>query len=811
MDCKSTSIQARARRVLGRLLRSRVTVFLLPIGLGLFFSVLCLMWSLTSLQNIRADAKRNIYTANRLSESRINSLFSIEAERLHSAIVGKSGPADIPKGIEIWRLQGNSLVNSSASRPSLDLTSSPDSNLIRSEYSYNQALTTLWRQAGEYTDSSAAAKNPMDWIAVNLYEKSQSFLIAAPIYDAGKLAGLATESVPSKNFQDSLAERTYLVDTNSSIYLGHDKSLLTDEETKAMQSGEVMRDSLSSMAHPLIHPQAISNWVIWSSHPISEVWNLQQTRDALNYPAIFLVCIWGIVFAAVKSGQRVRNRQRRLIGNLVRRIIWITDENGTIDYVLGRITSHLGWKEIDYANVDVCLFVHPDDRETLRNAIKESHGPIPKEVNIEVRFETKEKEFRWYEVTVVDMTSIPEINGIVVTGHDIELRKHATDHILASKRAAEKANEAKSEFLSRMSHELRTPLNAILGFGQLLEMESITDRQADNVSQILIAGRHLLNLVNDILDIARIETRKVNLSVEKVNIREVVEESFALLAPLATKNNISLSFQIDDCPDVWSDRQRLKQVLLNLVSNGIKYNVMNGSVIVCATYTQDIGLDVEVIDTGIGIENHYLDRVFTPFDRLGSDNSEIEGSGLGLALSKTLVEAMGAELIVHSVHGQGSTFKVSFRPSSVVLETSDDPDIDPVYGEIYLGNPGDFRILLIEDNVVNLRYVSKVVEKTEGVVLISAKEGGVGIEMARAHRPNLILLDLDLPDISGMEVLKSLLVDEHTSSMRVVVMSAETNPHIAEECILLGADQFVTKPVDVDSLLALFTAEKKAA
>jgi signal transduction histidine kinase/CheY-like chemotaxis protein len=443
-------------------------------------------------------------------------------------------------------------------------------------------------------------------------------------------------------------------------------------------------------------------------------------------------------------------------------------------------------------------------------AINDAQTTTSRDQILEVRFENKDREYRWYEVTINNMIKVPEINGIVITAHDIEQRMHATAHILASKRAAEKANEAKSEFLSRMSHELRTPLNAILGFGQLLEMEAISDRQAENVEQILIAGRHLLGLVNDILDIARIETRKVNLSVERVNVREIIEESFALLAPLSKKSDITLTFEEANCPDVWSDRQRLKQVFLNLLSNGIKYNRPHGNVTVSIERDSE-GLKIHFRDSGIGIESQYLDRVFTPFDRLGSDNAQVEGSGLGLALSKTLIDAMGCKMELKSNHGVGTTFSIFFPQSTIIKPTLELIEKANQSDETGFDNPNNLRVLLIEDNIVNLRYISKFVEKLDGVALMSAKEGGIGIEMARLHQPDLILLDLDLPDINGQEVLSVLRADPQIGGTHIVVMSAETNPHIVEQTMALGAHKFVTKPVDVGSLFTLFDEEKKAA
>lgn len=798
---------------MGRVLRSGLVTFTLPIGIGLLLTSLCLFWASDTFRTLRAQTRRDFATSMRLAETRLSSKINSEYNQLReiASDPDELGGIDSNSGLTRWNRLPNSDLLENAHRPAERLNPKREQlvQMSQSDRSDADVLESFWQHCLgiSYLNSSKSALKHLGTMV--LCNHSQDFILAVPIFKSnGELVGLLTKSIQSKEFLEELPKGAFLVDTTSSSFIGHNSDTASVDHP-GLERGEIDSNVLYSSARTISPPNFLATWRAWCSYTISEVWSRPQVRNALNYPAFFILSIWGLVFAVVKTSKRSRDRQRQLIGNLARRIIWITNESGTIDYVLGRVTSQLGWKEVDYSNVNIGLFVHPQDRDRLVNSIRQAKGMVSREITIEARFETKEREYRWYEVAITDMTDVPEINGIVVTAHDIELRKHATEHILASKRAAEKANEAKSEFLSRMSHELRTPLNAILGFGQLLEMEPITDRQSENVGQILIAGRHLLNLVNDILDIARIETRKVNLSVETVSIRSVVQESFALLGPLAAKQNVKLIFEDDDCPNIWSDHQRLKQVLLNLISNGIKYNSEEGSVWV-RTIHNDHGLNIEVTDSGIGIESHYLERVFTPFDRLGADNSQIEGSGLGLALSKTLVEAMGATMDVTSVYGQGSTFRIHFKASSVVVNGKDNEPIETLE-EFTFGNPGDLKILLVEDNVVNLRYVTKVVEKTSGVALMSAREGGIGIEMAKNHNPDLVLLDLDLPDLPGKEVLRTLRSDEKTASTRIIVMSAETNPHVIEEVMVLGADEFVTKPVDVNSLIELFSAEHKAA
>ncbi|MBS1728628.1 MAG: response regulator [Armatimonadetes bacterium] len=785
-----------------------MTVFLLPLGIGAFFTAIVISWAIGNVLFLRDETRKEIHLNLRLAEAQLNAQFDADFERTTHFVNNPN-----TSGGHAWFFdhKRNGLVSTDPSdhRVIPVMTDRPEKPL--EAYGFDEFLASHWKQL---TDLNLHGINPKaieEYGSMSLFNDGRSLGKTLPIISSdGKIIGLAWSTIPTTLVRSRLPVGTYLVEANSSSYIAQSATDALDDATRdKLMHGEVVPNDFYSSARRLAQSHMFSDWRLWSDYPLSTIWNLPQARQAFDFPLVLIAGIWTIIFFLIRSGRRGRDRQRRLIGSLVQRIVWITDENGTVDYVLGRITSQLGWKEVDYLNVDIELFIHHDDRLALKEAIEAARETSMQEATIEIRFENKDREFRWYEVTVSNMTDVPEINGIVVTAHDIELRKHATDHILASKKAAEKANEAKSEFLSRMSHELRTPLNAILGFGQLLEMEVISDRQAENVGQILIAGRHLLNLVNDILDIARIETRKVNLSVEKVNLREVIEESFALLGPIATKNSITLEIEDLNCPDVWSDRQRLKQVALNLLSNGIKYNQAGGRVTVRAHHHAE-GLILEVSDNGIGIESQYLDRLFTPFDRLGSDNSQVEGSGLGLALSKTLVEAMGASMEVQSTYGKGSTFAIHFRKSSIVKSESEAKDSNEA-SEVGFIDPNAFKILLVEDNVVNLRYVSKVVEKMSGVALLSAKEGGIGIEMARAHQPDLILLDLDLPDINGRDVLSSLRSDEAVGGTRIVIMSAETNPHVVEELLNLGADEFVTKPVDVNSLVSLFSEERKAA
>jgi signal transduction histidine kinase/ActR/RegA family two-component response regulator len=365
------------------------------------------------------------------------------------------------------------------------------------------------------------------------------------------------------------------------------------------------------------------------------------------------------------------------------------------------------------------------------------------------------------------------------------------------------ADEAKSEYLSRMSHELRTPLNAILGFAQLLEMDELRDEQRDSLGHILSASRHLLALINEVLDIAAIEAGRLPLSVEPVAVTDVVGEVLMLMRPLADQHRALLATNPSGaCAEyVMGDRQRLKQILLNLVSNAVKYNREGGSVRVACEKLTGERLSIKVIDTGHGIDPEALERLFVPFERLGSEQRGIEGAGLGLPLSRRLAEAMGGGLEVATTTGQGSTFSVELpvaeRPAGLEPPSPADAPARPERDERQ-GPP--LRVLYIEDNPSNLELVERVVGR-RGVVLISAMRPTLGLDLAREHLPDLVLLDLHLPDLPGEEVLARLKADGRTAGIPVVILSADARPGLTTRLLEAGARAFLTKPLDVGELL----------
>jgi len=378
--------------------------------------------------------------------------------------------------------------------------------------------------------------------------------------------------------------------------------------------------------------------------------------------------------------------------------------------------------------------------------------------------------------------------------HEIAERRRAETE-------AERANQAKSEFLSRMSHELRTPLNAILGFGQLLEMERPDPRQRESTEQILRAGRHLLRLIDEVLDIARIEAGGLRLSLEPVPLPETIRDATELMSTLARDRRIDL--RVDDVPaglHVMADRQRLQQVLLNLLSNGVKYTPPGGAVTVsCATLPAS-RVQVRVTDTGVGIAPDKIGRLFTAFDRLGAETGDIEGTGLGLTLSKHLVEAMGGVLRVDSGLGVGSTFSVELSLAEAAVQALPRP-----WPAVVVAATSEVTavILYIEDNLSNLRLVERILDRRPGIKLLSAMQGRVGIDLAREHRPDLILLDQHLPDMEGDAVIRVLKDDARTSEIPIVVLSADASPRQVQRLREAGVRDYLTKPLDVGRLLAL--------
>ncbi|MDO8263998.1 MAG: PAS domain S-box protein, partial [Gallionella sp.] len=396
------------------------------------------------------------------------------------------------------------------------------------------------------------------------------------------------------------------------------------------------------------------------------------------------------------------------------------------------------------------------------------------------------------------------LQGVFAAARDVTERKRLDVELESAKSVAEKANLAKSDFLSSMSHELRSPLNAILGFAQLMDADSppATPSQKESIAQILQAGWHLLKLINEILDLAKVESGQVPLLEEPVSLAEVMLECQAMIEPQAQQRDIKLAFpQFDIACFVRADRTRVKQVLINLLSNAIKYNREHGTVEVKCTASTPERIRISITDSGAGLPPEQLAQLFQPFNRLGQESGSEEGTGIGLVVAKQLVELMGGVIGVESTVGAGSVFWFELI---LVAE----PRLSMEEGEAAaLAQPHVPRgarlhtLLYVEDNPANLKLVEQIIARQPDISLLTAVNGNSGIEIARVSQPDVILMDINLPGINGYEALKILRSDPATAHIPVIAISANAMPLDIERGMKAGFFRYITKPIKVDEFM----------
>ena len=413
----------------------------------------------------------------------------------------------------------------------------------------------------------------------------------------------------------------------------------------------------------------------------------------------------------------------------------------------------------------------------------------------------------WSQFLVLDPRT-GEPAGIATVARDITERKRTEKALREAKDEAETANRAKSEFLSRMSHELRTPLNAILGFGRILQTQVGDEGHKLCATHVVTAGQHLLSLINEVLDIARIEAGRVELAPEGLFVDDILAETLDLLRPAATARQITV--ETPPAPGsrlgVTADRKRFKQVLLNLLSNAVKYSPPGGRVVVECRPTPPWQVHLSVQDFGPGVPPDKLARLFVAFDRLGAEDSAVPGTGLGLALSKHLVEAMGGQIGVDSAPGRGSTFWVRLPQAQRTLADAP-PELPvpapggPAAPAVPMADGRTLTVLYIEDNPSNLSLVEYVLASHPQVRLLAAACGAEGVETARRERPDMILLDLHLPDMSGWDVFTTLQADPRTRAIPVAAISADATRATIARLLDAGACAYLSKPLNVEHLL----------
>ena len=527
-------------------------------------------------------------------------------------------------------------------------------------------------------------------------------------------------------------------------------------------------------------------------------------------------------------------------------IITLLDRDGSVQQVSSADGDVLGSHyQNQPATADLRSRVHPDDHAAVAAAFSAMvDGATPL---VRVRFRVLHTDGHWVTLDSRGQALYDEAGafaGAVIVSRDMTARILSEHRLRDAREAAERASRTKSEFLSRMSHELRTPLNAILGFAQLLQMDDLPPERAEAVDHILRAGRHLLDLIDEVLDIARIESGHLDLLIEDVVVSAIVADAVELTRPMAQAASLTVNVVVDPAHGVLlrADRQRLLQVLLNLLSNAVKYNYRGGRVDVSTAVPAPGRIRLVVADTGRGIAAEHVDRVFTPFDRLGAELSGIEGSGVGLALCRHLVERMGGRIGFESVPGIGTAFYVELDtatpqaaprppspPGSAATPPADFVDGEvgplrrrgagPAVGSAHPANvapvPGSsaapsFRVLLVEDDVANLELVERVLSRRPGIELLAALHGGLGIELACQHRPDLILVDLDLPDLPGTTVIDRLGRIPVTAAIPVAVVGSDTAGPEVRALLGQGVVGLLTKPFDVQALLTLVDAVRFA-
>ncbi len=496
--------------------------------------------------------------------------------------------------------------------------------------------------------------------------------------------------------------------------------------------------------------------------------------------------------------------RQRLLDTVIRAcpdIVTVLDAEGRVREISEASARILGFDLTDPRHEQIESLVHPDDFE--RVCVESAKVFSMPEGQLNVQYRVRHADGRWIDLDTRGQAMVGDDGrpvGAVVVSRDVtdELEVQAEMHVAVE--AAEQASKAKSDFLSRMSHELRTPLNSVLGFSQLIEMDDLPDNHGEAVGHIMRAGRHLLKLIDEVLDIARIESGNLELLLEPVAVRQVLGDAMDLARPLAETRRITVAADLESCPGschVLSDRQRLLQVMLNLLSNAVKYNRTGGSVSVSVVPLSSGSIRISVTDTGNGIDERDLDRVFEPFDRLGAETTGIEGTGVGLTLSKYLVERMGGTIAVQSEPAEGTTFTVE-------LPTAEAPDVPRRDAEAPLDdvpNVTTLRVLHIEDNLANLELVEQVLTRSGVVEILAAMTGSLGLELAREHRPHLILLDLRLPDMPGTALLDALRDDPRTTGIPVVVVTADATPSQIQRLRDVGVAAYLTKPIDIKELL----------
>ena len=416
---------------------------------------------------------------------------------------------------------------------------------------------------------------------------------------------------------------------------------------------------------------------------------------------------------------------------------------------------------------------------------------------------------QWPDGTVIHVHELADVthdgagNVTSMTGtvQDITDRIEAEDALIAARDDAQRANKAKSDFLSSMSHELRTPMNAILGFGQLLAADTTLDEDnVDSAKEIVKAGEHLLELINEVLDLAKIESGKTGFSIESISLKSVIAECLSIAESLARKRGIRIQTSLSDICHVRADRTRVKQVLLNLLSNAVKYNKESGEIDIHTEEAPDGRIRISVTDTGPGISETHIREVFEPFNRLDANQTDVEGTGIGLTISKKIVEELGGEIGLESELGKGSTFWIALpKEKNPLSETENEEPAAPPPSPASNADRSH-TVLYIEDNPANIKLMRQVFKNRTNIEFKTAHTPETGLELAMTQRPDLILLDINMPQMDGYQVLRVIKGDASLKTVPVIAVTANAHQKDIERGKAAGFTDYITKPLDIENL-----------
>jgi len=552
----------------------------------------------------------------------------------------------------------------------------------------------------------------------------------------------------------------------------------------------------SFIAIPLLDKKNIKGFLVFNTINRSHQWRSEHVQLIFTISSIIYNSLLRMKYEAKLSQREQQLREAHKIAKMgyweyhlsSKRRLWSQE----VFHILGLNASLFNPTEQGFYR-----YVHPNDlprvKESLQQAVNNG------KTDTTYRIIRPDGEVIYVHELAVIRKDALEKTKLIGTIQDITEQVLIEQKLTFARQEAERSSKAKSEFLSCMSHELRTPLNAILGFSQILQNDSNLDTSYKDLNnEVLVAGNHLLNLINDVLDLSKIESGQLSLSNELLDLDVLIQESIKLTSNLPIAENIEIIIKGVHGIKLYADRMKLKQVLLNILSNAIKYNRKNGIVTIDVQSISINRIKISIIDTGEGIESQYLSQIFIPFNRLDQENSGIEGTGIGLAITKKIIEKMGGSIQVKSIVGVGSTFDIEIETEdSQQLEIQHNDEHTNLKTETFnKANKKEKTILYIEDNISNVKLMEKIIGLQKHLTLYTAQTSELGIELANSLKPDLILLDIRLPDMDGYELLSIFKGNNDLKDTIIIALTAEAMPTDLFKGKNSGFVDYLTKPID---------------